>query len=755
LGSNLPPSAPLESVMSLNQESTGVISPAINIVDVLRGVARRKLMIGVLALSAFASGVALVNYLRPSYSTEAQVLIGTLETPFDKVQANDNQAAPGVDDRVIESQMAVLKSDDLGRRVVAALDLEKDPAFNPLLKGLGTVRKLKIATGFADDPRLKSPEDLALGIYDDGLSVYQQPNSNVISIKYTAGSGSTAAKVANTLAEVYVMATRESQAQPTERARDWLAQQIDGLRKKLADSEQAVEEFRSKAGLIQGATTTLGAQEISELNTQITVAQTASAEAQAKAQSIRDLLASKGSVDGSADVMASPVIQRLKEQRIDATRTISELSATYLPNHPKMIAARSHLSDIDKQIRAEALRVVSGLEDQARVAQAREKSLRDSLEQLKGKETAASFDDVKLKALERDAAANRALLETMLSRYAEASTRQDEAAQPGFARIIQTASAPASPSFPKRGPMVVLITVAGLAFGLGLAFLMELMAAAARLTERMSAQPVATAAPNYTAAPAHVPPVIPPQPDIQAAPVRAAPSGLPPLALVPAAGAAADTTSLSGAEWETAANEMANWIDGLAAGRTFQRIALTTLGSSAGDGSAAAVVLARTLAGHGRRVVLADLSRGGSWIEQLCGLPSGQGIVDLITGAAPFTKVLARDPKSSMHVLRFGTDHSHAALQQLESRVAHVLSALGQSYDAVIVYAGDMNTGAAPLLGASDVALILSPVVRFAEAAATAQNLGANGLSVRQVLVGPSSAPADTAPALNLHVVPA
>jgi len=72
----------------------------------------------------------------------------------------------------------------------------------------------------------------------------------------------------------------------------------------------------------------------------------------------------------------------------------------------------------------------------------------------------------------------------MLSRYAEASARQDQAAQPGLARIIQSAAVPASPSFPKRGPMVLLITLAGLALGLGLAFLIEIMAAARRLSEK-------------------------------------------------------------------------------------------------------------------------------------------------------------------------------------------------------------------------------------------------------------------------------
>ena len=137
-------------------------------------------------------------------------------------------------------------------------------------------------------------------------------------------------------------------------------------------------------------------------------------------------------------------------------------------------------------MRAEAPKVVSSLEDQARVAEAREKSLRGSLTAMKTEKSSANLDDVKLKALERDVAADRVLLESLLSRYAEASARQDQATQPGLARIIQSAGVPASPSFPKRGPMVVLITIAGLSLSIGLAFLIELMSAASRLNEMMA-----------------------------------------------------------------------------------------------------------------------------------------------------------------------------------------------------------------------------------------------------------------------------
>src|SRR6476469_5951303 len=107
-----------------------------------------------------------------------------------------------------------------------------------------------------------------------------------------------------------------------------------------------------------------------------------------------------------------------------------------------MIPVQKEIASIDRQLRSEALKVVGSLEEQARIAEAREQSLVASLERLKGQEGAANLDDVKLKALERDATANRALLEAMLVRYAEASSRQDLNTMPGLATVIQNATVP-------------------------------------------------------------------------------------------------------------------------------------------------------------------------------------------------------------------------------------------------------------------------------------------------------------------------
>jgi uncharacterized protein involved in exopolysaccharide biosynthesis/Mrp family chromosome partitioning ATPase len=357
------------------------------------------------------------------------------------------------------------------------LGLAERPEFDPLSKGMGIGTRIAIALGFRSDPRRQSAEERAYGRYSGGLNVYQIPQSKVIVIKYSSTDPKAAADVANALAETYVVSTRESESEPTGRAREWLASQIESLRQKVVETEAAAEEYRARAGLLKGTQSTLSAQELQELSSQIVLAEAQRVDARAKANSIRDQLAQGGRVDASTEALNSPLIQRLREQQATLSRSRAQLAITYLPSHPKLAAVQSEIANIDRQIRNEAMRIVGSLEDQAKIASSREATLRASLNAAKMKASGTNQDEVKLRALEREAAANRQLLETFLNRYTDASSRQDLNSQPGMARIIQRAAVPSSPSYPLAGPTVLLAALAGLTLGLGLAFLAEVMSA--------------------------------------------------------------------------------------------------------------------------------------------------------------------------------------------------------------------------------------------------------------------------------------
>lgn len=712
----------------------------INLLDVVRGMGRRKLVILVFTLVALCAGLMIVKFLKPTYSTEAQILIENLASPFDRTQSPDPQQPDPVDDRVIKSQMSVLKSQDVALRVVTSLNLQDRPEFDSLKqKGVGKIKQLLLNFGFGVDPRLQTPQQRALDRLTGGLAVYQIPDSNVVAVKYSSTDPRTAAEVANALVKIYVASTAETNSQPTTRARDWIAGQIEDLRRKVAASDASIEEFRSQAGLLQGENSTLGTQELSELNTQITLAEAARTEAEERAKSIKNVLATKGTVVGSTDVLNSTIVQSLREQQVASARRVAELSATYLPSHPKMIAAQNDLRNIDRQIRGEALKLVDSLDQQARIAEAREKSLRARLEEMKGRESTANLASVKLKALERESAADKALLESLLLRYADASARQDLSTQPGMARIIQHAAIPTSPSFPKPGPLVLLITLAGLAFSLGLSFLMEIMAAANRLglpaanNAPQPSEPQKPAAFAESSAPQvqEAPPLrhFPEAPSLAANSIQA-------FAAFPSATSPEgnlellrDVDNQDRHGLHAASRQVADWALKRQRMAALRRLAITGMGGGAGDSSMATVAIARAIAAKGARVVVIDLATEGSSIDMLFGLPAGPGFVDLLAGSTDFTKVIARDPLSNAHLLRFGTERNEATLSLMDQRTEAVLNALGNIYDVVIIHAGETSSRTTLLLIKCQAALLLAPRLRQGDVAKTAKSLLVSGLA--------------------------
>ncbi len=729
--------------MSLKSEQ----SQGINMSDAVRGIWRRKMLVTSSLALGLLTGLTIMTVVKPSFQSEAQVIVENLATPYDKANAQGQDSTHElVNDRMVASQVSVLKSQDLAAQVADTLKLTEKKEFNPLLGDLGVFSRISIALGFSDDPRLLTPAQLALSRISSKLTVYPVPESNVIGIKYQSSDGQVAANVANAIAEAYVNSTRETAAGSTGRAREWLSQQIVDLRGKVSTSEAAVEKYRSEAGLLKGQTVTLGEQQISELNSQITLADAASSEATARANEIKSLLAAKGTVDASSDVLSSPVVQNLREQQSTAARKISELSATYLPNHPKMIAAQQELNSINVHLRQEALKVIDSLSGQAKVANARAASLRASLESMKGRESDANQSDVKLKELERDALANRTLLETMLSRYADANARQDLSLQPGFARVIQKAAAQSTASFPKFGPIMLLCSLAGLLLGLGLAFLLEVMSAAASVVpvrEAPRAHPARAALDNemaipqmpvsWQATPAQPQPASPfdPAPIAVAMPVEKTFPAVAALPLIGSLSSAFEMVETSfgdrPSELTVASNQIAASCLELREKQGAKTFSFTSIGSRGNESILASIATARAIAALKLKIVVIDVTAGSNF-DSLFGLPQGPGLSDLVSGEADFTKVICRDPHSTTHVIRYGLKSPVQSQIAILEKMSSIINALASIYDFIIVHSGEASPSTPALLKDCKTAILLAPANRQKDVEAAAKVLESKGI---------------------------
>jgi uncharacterized protein involved in exopolysaccharide biosynthesis len=178
-------------------------------------------------------------------------------------------------------------------------------------------------------------------------------------------------------------------------------------------------------------------------------------------------------VESAQEVLASPLIQRLRERQVSLQAQIVELSTVYLPGHPRIRSLQSQLSNLDGQIRQEVEKTLTALKTGARVAAAREKSLLASLDQAKVAVSESNDQEIELRALEREAAAQRDLLESFLARYREAIARTDADYLPADARIISRAVAPEDPSYPKKLMMAIAAGVATFLIGAAMLLLRE------------------------------------------------------------------------------------------------------------------------------------------------------------------------------------------------------------------------------------------------------------------------------------------
>ncbi|WP_108680503.1 Wzz/FepE/Etk N-terminal domain-containing protein [Methyloceanibacter sp. wino2] len=424
----------------------------------------------IIALSLLAGAITFIalSMMRPLYTSEARILVQNEETAFTRPtneQSTSNYRVT-LDEQAVQSQVQVLNSRDLILQVVRDLDLTQNAAFLRDAGGSPIARLLR-AIGLGGSTQ-ESLEERAANAVAEHLDVFQLSNSSVIAIEYSSGDPQLAAQVANKLADVYIGWQRDAKIEQTKDATAWLDAQIKALRKATAESEAAVETFKASEGLYAGSNNiTLNAQQLSELNSQLILAEAQESEAQARAKLIKKMLATNGDIDATPEVLNSQLVINLIEQRVLVQRQLAELSATLLPSHPRIQQLRSELADVRAQIRSEAKKVVQSLENQAQIAAAREASLRASLDAAKSRTSGQSEAEVKLRALEREAKANRDLLESYLARYRDASARHDVGAVPAQAAIVSRAHASVLPSFPRRGPITLLVIAATALLSIG------------------------------------------------------------------------------------------------------------------------------------------------------------------------------------------------------------------------------------------------------------------------------------------------
>ncbi len=644
---------------------------------------------------ALVGSLTAVNMITPRYKSEARILIDGRDNVFLRPNGERSEERNALDAEAITSQVQLVQSRDLAREIIKKNKLAELPEFDPVLRGHSPIKSLLALAGIGRDPFALTPEERVLEAYYERFTAYAVDKSRVIVVEFQSRDPDLAARVANSIAEGYLVLQQAARQDQAKDAVKFYDRRIDELRKEVSQAESRVEDFRSSSSLFVGTNnTTLSNQQMGELNTQLNNARALKSDAETKARLIRQMLDSGKPIEAS-EILNSELIRRLSEQRVTLRAQLAEQSATLLGGHPRIKELRAQLADLDRQLREEAAIVSRSLENDARIAGGRVESALASLEQSKKQASSTNDKDVQLRALERDAKAKRDQLESFLAKYRDASARENLEATPTDGRIISRAVVSNTPAYPKKLPIVLIATLATLLLTSGAIVTGELL--------RMTAPPVRDAvAPEVVfETAAALDPVAVPE-------TVHAPAMVPDLA-----------AELAGETGEPELIEPAmesSRIDSMPEADEAQEVAdtliitgarkVTVLGTASSDGiTTTTLTLARLMARQGK-VVLVDLVGTSPQIAAMSSDPVAPGLAELMEGQASFSQIITKDRQSQAHLVSAGRPGFDRALLQ-SPRLTLAIDALMRVYDHVLLDAGAASDLPAELLTSQAQAVVV------------------------------------------------
>ncbi len=639
----------------------------LDLAGLARSIWARRLWIAVPTLLALVGSFVAVSLTTPTYRSETRILVENGESAYTRPDIDRSGSADraAVDQEAVLSQVQLILSRDVAKAVALQLDLARKPEFDPALRSFNPVKQVLVVLGLMDNPLRMTAEERVLRSYFEKLTAYQVDKSRIIAIQFESHDPALAAEAANVVVAKFIEAQQTNKRSQTRNASQWLSGEVDGLRRKVEEAEGRVETFRARANLFVGSNnTSLTAQQLAEVNSQIASARAQQSDAQTRARLLRDFLRSGRPIE-AGDILNSEIIRRLNEQRAAVLAQLAEQSSTLGPRHPRIAELQAQRANLEGQVRSEAEKLVRVLENDARFAGARVEALQQNLDQAKRQASEASEQEVQLRVLEREAKSLRDQLESLLSRYRDASARETLTNLPTDARVISRALVSNVPAFPKKLPTILIVTLGTLILAIATVATLALLAGApADADRRDEADPDGHETAESLAggrALAASPPLA-----AEADPID------PDLSWVPQPDSIASLAMMLDPGPERAANR--------------RTLVVATRDALAASG--VGLALGRQLAEAGRRVVMVDIDPEDAPLSGLAG-SAAAGLSDFAAGAVGFGAILHQDPLSAAHLVPAG-GMGRPPLEIVEFAV----EALARSYEAVVIVAGRLPAGA-------------------------------------------------------------
>jgi polysaccharide biosynthesis transport protein len=448
---------------------------------------------GLLAGLLVAAAVELV--LTPRYRATIQILIGPADLRL--VEKSVQPASPAADSNVmqVETETRILTSDRVLRRVVRRERLTDDPEFQTRGGGSrldGVIDVLRSAIGKPVETTKTADRELdALRLLQRNISAKRTERTYVVDLTVESTEPEKSARIANAIGAAYLDEQANARAEAARRATDSLSARLSEQRERVTHAEEQVEFYKARHNIVDAGGRFVDDQQLTDLNNQLTAARGRTAETKARYDQVLQLR--RGGLDQGAipEAIQSSTLGLLRDQYGTIARQEANLAAELGPRHPRVIEARAQLREAQQQIAGEVARIAEASRIDYERALANETALANNLTTFKQRAVDTGLASVKLRELEREAEANRAVYESFLVRARE--IREQEHLDTANVRVLADAQPLPGRSWPPRRMLILpTLLILGLFGGIALAYGIELI--------RRPRAPTTTAEPSAASA---------------------------------------------------------------------------------------------------------------------------------------------------------------------------------------------------------------------------------------------------------------
>lgn len=473
-------STPLASGVTLHQPaflgSQAAEEGRLDFLEYWRTLLKRKWAILSFAaiVTLLAGVVAFVS--TPIYEAKTVLLIETNKQKI--VSIEDVYGGAGASREFFQTQIEILKSREVGHKAIAKLKLYDHPEFDPRAPKTGVAAYLEQMGVTGKEPPREFTEQMliesAYGRFVGNLVIEPLRNSQMVFVKFTSSDPVLAARVSNAVAQTFIENDLDAKYQMARTASAWLEDRLSGLKTKLNESEQTLQGYREKQGLlnIKDSSQSGAGLQLGELQSRLIEARAKRAEAEASYNVIKGAAAA-GNLGSLPTVLNSTQVADAKRQTAEANKKLADVAQRYGKEHPKYVQAEGEAKVANSNLQRQIELVAASITQEYDRARGTEKAIENAYNASRGTIQNINRKEFELGKYEREVESNRQMYDMFMKRAKETNITGD--LQTTVARVIDNAAVPRSPIKPDKVKIVAIALLMGLIVGAALALLLDVL----------------------------------------------------------------------------------------------------------------------------------------------------------------------------------------------------------------------------------------------------------------------------------------